>query len=202
MHWSFLLNGELSLFYKQALFACTSILPVVLAFGATAVAQETSTPKYEVGLNYSWLHVNSANFDRQRTGNGGSGYFEYNLNRTLGLVADIGGYANTRTGIDDKLLTYMFGPRFNWRRARLTPYAQFLFGGAYVWNNPAGVSTTQNAFATAAGGGLDYRLTDRIAIKPIQVEYVMTQIDSARGFGSHQNDVRYSAGVVLRFGEK
>src|SRR5258708_5263491 len=145
---------------------------------------------------------NSANYDRQRTGNGCSGYFEYNLNNTLGLVADIGGYANTRTGINDKLLTYMFGPRFNWRHTRLNPYAQFLFGGAYVSNNPAGVSTTQNAFATAAGGGLDYRLTNRIAIKPIQVEYVMTQIDIARGFGSHQNNIRYSAGVVLRFGAK
>ena len=190
------------MFYKRALLTCTSVLPIFLAFGVAANAQEAYTPKYEIGLNYSWLHVNSANYDRQRTGNGGSGYFEYNLNNTLGLVADIGGYANTRSGINDKLLTYMFGPRFNWRHTRLNPYAQFLFGGAYVWNNPAGVSTTQNAFATAAGGGLDYRLTNRIAIKPIQVEYVMTQIDSARGFGSHQNDVRYSAGVVLRFGEK
>jgi hypothetical protein len=80
-------------FNKQALFAFASILAVFLTFGVTANAQETSTPKYEVGVNYSWLHVNSANYDYQRTGNGGSGYFEYNLNRTLGLVADFGGYA-------------------------------------------------------------------------------------------------------------
>ena len=58
------------------------------------------------------------------------------------------------------------------------------------------------------GGGVDYRLTDRIAIKPIQVEYLMTQFDSAalggstKGFGNHQNDVRDSAGVVLRFGAR
>jgi hypothetical protein len=188
--------------YKQALLGLVSILAISVALGTTADAQEISTPKFEVGVNYSWLHVNSANFDLQRTGNGGSGYFEYNLNKTVGLVADFGGYANTRTGIDDKLLTYMFGPRFNWRHSRLTPYAQFLFGGGYVWNNPAGVSTTQNAFATAAGGGLDYQLTNHMAIKPIQVEYVMTQIDSARGFGSHQNDVRYSAGIVFRVGAK
>ena len=179
---------------------CKFVLGVFLVSGAVMNAQETSTPKYEAGLNYSWLHVNSANYDLQRTANGGSGYFEYNINNTVGLVADFGGYANTRRGIDDKLLTYMFGPRFNWRHSRLTPYAQFLFGGAYVWNSPTGVSTTQNAFATAAGGGLDYNLNNRIAIKPIQVEYVMTQIDSANGFGSHQNDVRYSAGVVFRFG--
>ena len=187
--------------YRQALSACAFMFTVALALGPAAFGQETSTPKYEVGLNYSWLHVNAASYDYQRTGNGGSGYFEYNLNSAVGLVGDFGGYANSRAGINDRLLTYMFGPRFNWRHSRLTPYAQFLFGGAYLWNNP-NYSTTQNAFATAAGGGVDYRLTDHIAIKPIQVEYVMTQINSAPGFGSHQNDLRYSAGVVFRLGSK
>ena len=38
--------------------------------------------------------------------------------------------------------------------------------------------------------------------------HLMTQFDSARlggdtkGFGGHQNDVRYSAGIVFRVGEK
>ena len=177
------------------------VLGLFLACGVMS-AQEIYTPKFEAGLNYSWLHVNSANYDYQRTGNGGSGYIEYNLNHIVGLVGDFGGYANTRKGIDEKLLTYMFGPRFNWRHSRLTPYAQFLFGGAYVWNDLNAVSTTQNAFAMAAGGGLDYSLTKHIAFKPIQVEYVMTQIDSTKGFGSHQNDVRYSGGIVIRLGER
>src|SRR6266566_8022353 len=78
------------MFRKQTLLAYTSILPAFLAFSGAAYAQEISTPKYEVGLNYSWLHVNSANNDYQRTGNGGSGYFEYKLNKTVGLVADFG----------------------------------------------------------------------------------------------------------------
>src|SRR5271165_4130097 len=150
-------------------------------------------------MNYSWLHVNSANYDYQRTGNGGSGYFVYNLDKIIGLVADFGGYANTRKGIDDKALTYLFGPRFSYRHwDKWTPYVQFLFGGAYAWSGPT--STTQNGFATAAGGGLDYAWTKRVSIKPIQVEYVMTQLDSAalggatKRFGNHQNDVRYSAG--------
>ena len=185
------------MFYKRALFVCASLL----ALGAAASAQETTTPRYEVGVNYSWLHVNSANYDYQRTGNGGSGYFEYNINNIVGLVGDFGGYANTRTGINDRLLTYMFGPRFNWRRGRLAPYVQFLFGGAYVWSGPT-YAATQNAFAMAAGGGLDYRLNHRVSLKPIQVEYVMTQINAANGFGSHQNDVRYSAGVSFQFGER
>jgi hypothetical protein len=104
------------------------ILGAVLTSGAVLCAQEVPTPTYEVGLNYSWLHLNSANFDFQRTGNGGSGYFEYNLNSMIGLVGDFGGYANTRRGIDDKALTYLFGPRFNWRHSRLNPHVQFCLG--------------------------------------------------------------------------
>ena len=72
----------------------------VLISGAVMSAQETSVPRFEIGLSYSWLHVNSANYDLQRTGNGGSGYVEYNVNKAVGLIGDFGGYANTRTGSD------------------------------------------------------------------------------------------------------
>ena len=183
------------------------LMGVFLFSGAILSAQEGETPRYEVGLNYSWLHVNSANFDYQRTGNGGSGYVAYNITPIVGLVGDFGGYANTKKGIDGKALTYLFGPRFTFRHwSKLTPYCQFLFGGAYAWSGPN--NGTQNGFATAAGGGLDYAWTKRISIKPIQLEYVMTQLDSAalggatKGFGNHQNDVRYSAGVVFKFGQQ
>jgi outer membrane immunogenic protein len=183
------------------------LFAVFLVSGAVLSAQEVDVPRYEVGLNYSWLHVNSANYDYQRTGNGGSGYVVYNIDKMIGLVGDFGGYANTRTGIDDKVLTYLFGPRFTFRHwEKWTPYVQFLFGGAYAWSGPS--NRTQNGFATAAGGGLDYNLTKRVSIKPIQVEYVMTQLDSSalgdstKSFGNHQNDVRYSAGVVFKFGQQ
>jgi hypothetical protein len=189
------------MFRKSAVFVYPSILVAALAFGATANAQETTTPQFEIGANYSWLHVNSADDAFHRNGNGGSGYIEYNINSTVGLVADFGGYANTRSGINDEAMTYLFGPRFNWRHSRLTPYVQFLFGGAYAWI-PGGPNSTQNGFTTAAGGGLDYQVSQHLAIKPIQVEYVMTQLPSVLGFGSHQNDLRYSAGVVFRLGAK
>jgi opacity protein-like surface antigen len=187
--------------YKQALASCASILAIGLGLGRTASAQEVSTPKYEIGLLYSGLHVNSSENDGQRTGNGGSGYFEYNLNRTLGLVADFGGYANAATAKESRLFTYMFGPRFNWRHSRWTPYAQALFGGGHLWTG-SNYNNTKDAFSMAIGGGVDYRLTDHIAIKPVQVEYVLTRFDNTNGFGDHQNDIRYSAGVVFRLGSK
>jgi opacity protein-like surface antigen len=173
-----------------------------LLAGAVMNAQEVNTPQFEVGMNYSWLHVNGTNGDYQRTGNGGSGYFEYNVTNVLGLVGDVGGYANTRT--NNRALTYMFGPRFNLRHwQHWTPYVQFLFGGAYAWTDVAQKNApTRNSFAMAAGGGLDYQLTKHIALKPFQVEYLMTEIASPNGFGSRQNDLRYSAGVAFRFGSK
>ena len=185
--------------------ACKFVLGALLLTAVAACAQESGTPKYEVGVNYSGIHINSANGGHNGTGNGGSAYFEYNVNRFFGLVGDFGGYANNKRTVDEKAMTYLFGPRFTWRHSRLNPYVQFLFGGAYAWNNPN--SGSQNSFATATGGGVDYILTKRIALKPIQVEYVMTQFDSAqlggatRNFGDHQNDIRYSAGVVFMFGE-
>lgn len=181
-----------------------SALGVLLISGSILSAQEVQVPKVEVGLNYSWMHVNAANYDYQRTGNGGSGYIEYNLNRVVGLVADFGGYTNTRK--DNQEMTYLFGPRFNWRHAKWNPYVQFLFGGAYAWGGASAAERTQNKFATAAGGGVDYNLTRRISLKPIQVEYVATQFDSQQiggnvgTLGSHQNNIRYSAGVVFKFG--
>lgn len=180
-------------------------LATSFGFAAMLLAQEGPTvPRFEVGLTYSGFHANSGGNNSQLTTNGGAGAFEYNINKWIGAVADLGGYANTRTGVDDKAFTYMFGPRFNWRHNRLTPYAQALFGGAYGWSGPN--PNNQNAFAMAVGGGLDYALTRHIAIKPLQVEYFRTQFDSERlggatsNFGNHQNGVRYSAGVVFGFG--
>jgi hypothetical protein len=59
-------------------------------------------------------------------------------------------------------------------------------------------STTRNGFATVAGGGIDITVTNHIAVKPIQLEYITARPSS----NSFQNNLRYSAGVVFRFGEK
>lgn len=179
---------------------------VLVCAGALSAQEAPTTPRFEVGVTYSGVHLNAANNNGQRTGNGGSGSFEYNINRYLGVVADVGGYANTKSGVEDTLLTYMFGPRLNLRRNRFNPYVQTLFGGGYAWSGPS--NNNQNAFTFAVGGGLDYTVTRHIAIKPVQVEYLRNEFNSAKlgdstsSFGNHQNGVRYSAGIVFRFGEK
>jgi hypothetical protein len=176
---------------------------VVVLLSATFINAQETTPAAEVGVTYSFVHRNNEQGLTSYSQNGGSGYFEYNVNRTLGLVGDFGGY--TAGSPDRQTFTYLFGPRLNWRMSRVTPYVQFLFGGAYEWGivNAAGLSTTQDGFALAAGGGIDINITHHIAVKPVQVEYLMTQLPQlATNLNSAQNNLRYSAGVVYRFGSK
>ena len=187
-------------------------LGVLVITAAFASAQEsTPTPQVEIGLNYSLLHANSHDDTHQVTSNGGSGYFVYNINHLLGVVADFGGYHNgsVHGPLDSgTTFTYLFGPRFNWRHwSRVTPYVQALFGGARVSATTSFDTTMssrdQNGFATATGGGVDIAITRHIAIKPIQVEYIMSQVPSfTTNRNSFQNSLRYSAGVVVRLGER
>ena len=188
------------------------LLGALLTVAAIGSAQEgPRTPLAEVGLNYSLFHANSGQGTNEITSNGGSGYFVYNVNHVLGVVADLGAYHNG--GVhgafqNDTTFTYLFGPRFTWRRSRINPYAQFLFGGARlsadtISADGTSISADRTGFATAAGGGVDIQVTHHIAIKPIQVEYVMTQIPNfSTDRNNFQNDLRYSAGVVFRFGQK
>jgi opacity protein-like surface antigen len=189
------------------------LLGSLLAFGVTAVAQEAAeTPKIEVGLNYSYLRVNPGGTLSSYNANGGSGTFQYNFSKSFGLVADLGAnYVGSANGVQigNTSFEYLFGPRYTWRHSRFSPYVQTLFGGERFSNgfNPASSSpllgTSQNNFAAAFGGGLDVTVTNHIAVKPIQVEYLMTQF--APGSGSPtsvSNNVRYSTGLVFRFGSK
>ncbi|MGC1223452.1 MAG: hypothetical protein WA872_16880 [Candidatus Sulfotelmatobacter sp.] len=74
---------------------------------------------------------------------------------------------------------------------KFRPFAEGLFGGAHVnVNNGVGSDTS---FATALGGGLDYKIIRPVAWR-FQGDYVQT-----RFFGTTQNNVRLSTGIVLRF---
>ncbi len=190
----------------------TFLLGTLLVAGIAANAQELSeTPKAEVGVDYTFIRVNPGGTLGSFNENGGSAYAEYNFNKVFGMVADLGGsYVGTANGysLDNTSFTYLFGPRFNLRRSRYTFYVQTLVGGerlSYGYN-PGGVSplltNSQNDFAAAIGGGVDIAVTNRIAVKPIQVEYLMSEVTPGAGVNFAQNNLRYSAGLVFRLGSK
>jgi peptidoglycan-associated lipoprotein len=64
-------------------------------------------------------------------------------------------------------------------------------------------SATSNAgaaFAASLGGGLDLRASRRFSFRLIEADYLLTTFDN--GTNDHQNNLRISTGVVLRFGKR
>ncbi|MGA2084999.1 MAG: hypothetical protein ABSG60_05720, partial [Terracidiphilus sp.] len=184
---------------------------------------DSYTPKGELFLGYSYLRsvptLESGN--RLVWLNGGSASIAYNLNRYLGIVADVGDYTNSEirfqgaygatVDVNDAnggVISYLFGPRLSFRHDRITPFVQALFGGAHASEVTLADCTfsctllpAQNSFAWTGGGGLDVRVHRHFAIRIVQAEYLMTMFqDYSTGKTASQNDVRLSAGLVFRFG--
>jgi hypothetical protein len=181
------------------------LIIIIAAFAAMLPAEaQQETPQAELYGGYNYVHfsvkANVVGFPASATfnANGGSGQLEINANRWLGIVGDLGGYyvaPPSQAGA----LSYLFGPRLNLRKKRITPFAQALFGGT-VATGGIGQVGAQNAFATTAGGGLDIRVSNLVAIRPVQAEYFMTKF--ADGLNNRQNNFRFGAGIVFRLGQK
>jgi outer membrane protein OmpA-like peptidoglycan-associated protein len=193
-------------------------------------AQSDSTPKLELFLGYSyWRAVPYSNGNRMEFLNGGSTSLAYNFNRHVGLVADFAGFrvdtlqfTNLGPGFTPSRVvdaggpafSALFGPRVSFRdHGRLTPFLQVLGGVAHAYdvtldncNAPIYACTplpAQTAFTMTAGGGLDYRLNHRLALRLIQAEYLLTRFrdpTSVTGADGWQSNVRLSAGLLFRFG--
>ena len=134
-------------------------------------------------------------------GNGGGGQFEYNANKWLGVVGDLSGYGATST-INGQLVggafAYLFGPRVNFRRGKVTPFAQTLLGGIRTTDG-IGKAGTEYNFAMTAGGGIDFKVSKHVSVRPVQAEYFMTKLSD--GINNRQNNLRMGAGIVFRLGK-
>src|SRR5271169_1610457 len=181
------------------------VLLSLLAFALPAKAQDVA-PRFEAyaGYDYARFNVNanvrgiapSATYN----GNGGGGQIEYNVNHWLGVVGDLGGFLATSSGSGSfagGVFTYLLGPRVNFRRGKVTLFAQTLFGGAWTTDDIAQSTGPENNFAMTAGGGIDLKVSRHVSVRPVQAEYFMTKIPD--GLTNRQNNFRFGAGVVFPF---
>ncbi len=179
------------------------IVAFVLPFGAVAHAQDV--PKFDVFAGYSYVRENPATSGIDSFSmNGGSASLGYNANHWLSAVADFGGYHTDNilgTGIDGTLSTYLFGPRLSYRHdSRITPFGQVLFGVAHIGgHNGLAFSTSDNSFAMTIGGGVEFKVSHRFSIRPLQVDYLLTRFNELGTGAQNQNNLRVSTGVVFHF---
>src|SRR5436309_8356010 len=154
-------------------------------------------PRFEIAAMYHYLNFGPgspfSNFD----GHGGSGSITYNASRWIGLTGEVGTYDLARGA----MISYLFGPRLNLRKFDyFVPFAEFLAGGVRGNGQITGAAV-QDAFALAAGGGVDMVLTKNVAWRVAQLDYLMTSLTGpALTATGRQNTFRAGTGLVLRFG--
>ncbi len=180
-----------------------SLLAVPLFFGVATQAQENN-PKVDIFAGYSYVRLNPSTAGaRSFSLNGGSGSVAYNVNGWLSGVADFGGYTNGNilgSNASGTLSTYLFGPRVSYRHyRRITPFGEALFGVARASARVSGASATDNAFSTAIGVGVDYKLSDHFAVRPLKVDYLISRFNETGTSALTQNNLRASTGIVIRF---
>ncbi len=172
-----------------------------------AKAQEESS-KFEVYGGYYYARINvNANVpgiapSATYIGEGGGGQLAYKAKDWLGVVGDVSGFYATSAGngaFAGAFLTYLVGPRVNFRHGKLTPFVQALFGGVRTTDGIAQSTGTENNFAMTAGGGIDFKVSRHVSVRPIQAEYFMTKIPD--GLNNRQDNLRIGAGIAVRLGK-
>lgn len=173
----------------------------LISLAAVASAQ---VPSGNVFFGYSYYSTDLSTVDRSNA-NGWEASVEGKIIPFIGIVADFDSHYGSQnfltvcplgslgctfnTGFVER--NYLFGPRVSVSLGKIRPYAQVLIGAAHVSLNDGLGSDT--SFATAVGGGVDYKLIRPLAWR-IQADYVRSSLLSLT-----QSNVRISTGVVLRF---
>lgn len=179
---------------------------VLMLLSGIAAAQET--PRVEVYGGYAYQRL-----DQGRSGVNANGFdasVAVNLNRWVGIVSDFA-FVTKDQGtlfgffkLDTDQFTYTFGPRVTFRnKTRFTPFAHALFGGAHqrvetnITLNGVNLSSSDDSFAMALGGGMDLRINRILSLRLAQIDYRPTRF----GFFGVQDNFQVSTGVVFHFGK-
>jgi hypothetical protein len=187
--------------------ACTS---------SFAFAQTDDYNKYDVGVLYSHNRVDvgvedpNQNFFDEREGfHGVELSAKGNVSRYVGLKGsysfhrksfDIAGNtAATTFDVDANLHQFLGGVEFkdNARETGVKPFAHVLAGVGHaradVSNATVSFDESETGFAAAIGGGVDFRINDRVDFRAIQFDYNPT-----RDNGQTSHNFRVGIGIIFR----
>ena len=168
-----------------------SLLALILFFSVAASAQQT--PKVELFGGYSHLlaDLNNTTFNLD----GVHVSAAENINSWIGGVLDFSSHFGSSAGTNLNAQSIMYGPRFSYRKLKaVTPSAHALFGAIRASAGFDGISKPSTRFTMGLGGELDIRLSDKVAFRVIQADYMPTRFMNVR-----QDNIRISTGFVFRF---
>ena len=197
------------LFMAALFIACTS---------SFAFAQTDDYNKYDVGVLYSHnrqdigVEAPNQNFLEEREGfHGFEAFVKGNVSRYVGLKGDYtfhrksfdisGGTAATTFDVDTDIHQFLGGVEFkdNARETKVKPFGHVLAGVSHaradVSNSTISFneSESETGFAGVVGGGVDFRLSDRVDLRAVQFDYNPNRAD-----GQTTHNFRIGIGLIFR----
>jgi opacity protein-like surface antigen len=145
------------------------VLSIASVAHAQALPTASTKGELQVGVGWSYATPDYA----QRSIQGVSGFGDFNISMHYGVEA-VYHYIALETPTDFAENSFLVGPRVILPHGRFSLYGKALLGiGDFVIqevaDNPEQGAGTY--FAYAIGGGLDFRATRHIVIRPIDYEY-------------------------------
>jgi len=161
---------------------------VALPLAGMAIAQDDHKVEVTGDYSYFWFNPGLSKYFSSNSLNGGGGQVTFFITPTIGLAGDLQGYGSYGAIIQGcasgNLFTYMFGPQLKARMSKLEPFGEVLLGGAHSnsYGNACSKLTglcgskspSNNAFSFAVGGG-DFAVTEKIAIRIVDADYLLTR---------------------------
>jgi hypothetical protein len=179
---------------------------MLLLAGTSSLLAQSSQNKLDLAVTYTAERSLKANASENFWMQGGSIELGADVAKGFGIAANITGTHSSSigsSGVPLSLVTIAFGPRYRWHGGRkLSIYGEGLTGEAdgffSLFPSPSGTLPSSNSLATQLGGGIDYRLSDRFAIRALDAAWLRTQLPNATD--NIQNTLQLGAGLVVRFG--
>ena len=207
-----------------------TVIATSLCFAFIAGATDIPKTEVFLGYSFVRFSAD-ADIIPSRDANGGSAQFVYNFGKGFGVAFDGGAVnfgAFNNTNIDTTVAHLVVGPRYKFNQhSKFQPYVQALFGGAYSTAstqilavpevNPliavdpsipvtgnlvsARLVASRRSFAMLIGGGLDWKVSKHMQVRPLAFDYFRIDPDSLIPTRDQErNNWRYSAGVNFTFG--
>lgn len=167
-------------------------LLLLLACSGT-VAEAQDMPRLQVFGGYSYTRFDSKSFGFANPAdlNGYTFSPAFNLTHGFGVAAELSGQYTRNLNLRDLAV----GPQFVYPRGPGVFFAHVLVGDARSFVR-VGNGEGDTDRAVILGGGMDWGLSSRFAVRLFQVDYVRTNL-----FQTKQNNLRFSAGLVYTWGK-
>jgi hypothetical protein len=195
-----------SLVYISILCAVGGLPASTALLAQQKVQRAEGSRRVDLAFVYTSERTSKANTTQGVWLQGGSIELGADIYRGFGIGADITGLHTSSIGsssVPFSELTATFGPRYRLKvNRKLSAYGQGLIGegNAFYSLLPGAVAAQSgsNALAVKVGGGIDYQLNPRFAVRAVDAAWVRTQYGNSTN--NQQNDLRLGAGLVVLFG--